>query len=137
MKGLCGRYGIWIVSLSSCSRLSSENGRGGGCLDLPQTLSRSQKLICSTMRVNFIIGKYPSDLSSAYEMEGSAIRISRVSLRTWPKPTYSANIMISFSKERKCTESPLKIGRFSLHGIPARDSLSGTAPLAPASAGDR
>ena len=69
-------------------------------------------------------------------MEGSETGISRVSLRTWPKPTYSANMMASFSKERKCTESPLKTGSFSFHGIPASDSPTGIVPLAPVPAGD-
>ena len=79
----------------------------------------------------------PSELSSVYEMEGSATGISRVLLRTCPKPTFSANLMASSSKERKCTESPLKTGGFSFHGISANDSSAGTAPLAAAPAGGR
>ena len=45
--------------------------------------------------------------------------------------------MTSFSKERKCTESPLENNGFSFHGIPANDSPAGTVSLAPAPAGDR
>ena len=70
-------------------------------------------------------------------MEGSATGISRVSLRTCPKPTYSANMMVSFSKDRRRTDLLLKNDGFSFRGIPAGDSPAGTAPLAPAPAGDR
>ena len=47
------------------------------------------------------------------------------------------SMVASFSKERKCTEPPLKTDGFSFHGIPASVSLAGTVPVALAPAGDR
>ena len=78
-----------------------------------------------------------SDLSLAYEMERSATGISRVPLRTWPKPKCSANMTASFLKEQKYTESPLKTGGFNFHGIPASNSPAGIVPLDPAPASNR
>ena len=42
-----------------------------------------------------------------------------------------------FLERAECTESPLKNGGFSFHGIPASDSPAGAAPLVPAPASDR
>ena len=45
------------ATCSDSSTLPSGNARDGGCLDLPQMLSRIAESICSTMRVYFIIHK--------------------------------------------------------------------------------
>ena len=77
MESLCGRYGIWVSPLF---KVSPGFRRGIGAVEDASIYLRryrgSQKLICSTMRVNLIIGKKSNDLSSAYEMEGSANEIS-------------------------------------------------------------
>ena len=62
---------------TSFSRLPFGNGRGGECSIHLRRYRGSETLICSAMRINDFIGK-TSDLSWAYEMEGSATGISRV-----------------------------------------------------------
>ena len=136
MESLCGRCGIWVVPFSKLLQASvGEWARWRMPRSTSDVIADRRNwyaLRCASISSSVV----PS--SSAYDMEGSATGVLRLSLRTSPKPTYSANMVASISKDRKCTESPLKTPGFSsFHGMPADDSLAGTAPLAPAPAGDR
>ena len=94
---------------NSFSRLSSKNGRGGECLNIPlRCYRRSQKLIYFARCMSMTSFLKPSHIIRVHETEALTTGTIGVPSRTSQESTYSMKMVTSFLKKQKFTEPPLK-----------------------------